>query len=151
MSEFFDKAAEDMKASLTSEESQAAADEWNPTSEGEALRCVFIKAWTKDTRYGPGINVLVKDVDTDLYVKVWAKRSMLKQQLLDAAPAVGSPTVFVYNGQREGANGYPFHSYQVRTERSDDELWKKVMTAPPEPAKAKPITELTYDENTEVF
>lgn len=148
MSDFFDEAMEDMSTKVVKDEGETGAEEWTPQNAGEALQCVFIKAKRKNTKYGPGFNVLVKDVISEEYIKIWAQRSMLKSQLLDASPAIGSPMVLVYNGQKDGANGYPFHSYQVRAEKSDVELWKKYVTEPIDDAKpAKPeVVEYGPDE-----
>lgn len=126
MSDFFDEALNDMKGSIVEDEGTIGAEEWDPKSEGQALRGIFTKAEAKATRYGPGFNCIIKDTDTGAFIKVWAKRSMLKSQLLDASPAAGSPIVFLYNGEKTAeGSGNTYHSYQVRAAKSDSELWKK--------------------------
>lgn len=124
--DFFDDAIKDMGDATTEDEGAIGAEEWEPESAGQALRGVFIKAIPKATRYGVGFNVVLKDIDTKEYVKVWCKRVMLVNQLLDASPAVGSSVVFLYNGEKEGGNGRPFHSYQVRSSDNDDALWSGI-------------------------
>jgi hypothetical protein len=124
--EFFDDAIKDMGENTTEDEGAIGAEEWDPESAGQALRGVFIKAIPKATRYGVGYNVVLKDIDTKEYVKVWCKRVMLVNQLTDASPAVGSSVVFLYNGEKEGGNGRDFHSYQVRSSDNDDALWSKI-------------------------
>jgi len=123
--DFFEGASDDMDEHREEDEGPQAADEWDP-AEGGVLRGVFLKAVRKSTNFGPGYNVIVKDIDTELIIKVWCLRSMLKQQLLDASPAAGSPIVFKYNGEKEGSGDYPFHSYQVRAEKSDPALWAEL-------------------------
>ena len=124
--DFFDEAAEEMEESITDDEGEIGADEWDPKNAGEALRGVFLKAVPKPTRYGLGYNVIVKDLDTNVMVKVWCKRSMLRGQLLDAEPKPGKLIMFKYNGTKEAANGNEYHSYQVRAEESDPDYWAGV-------------------------
>lgn len=126
MTDFFDKAMEDMDAHKADDEAEVNADEWEPTSEGQMLRGVFLKAIRKVTSYGVGYNVLVKDTDTGYVVKVWCKRSMLKGQLLEASPKPGKLVVFKYNGKHMGSNGYEYHAYQVRAEEMDPAYWAKI-------------------------
>lgn len=125
MTDFFDKAIEDMKEAEIEDESDLAGEEWEPSQAGQALRGYFSKAVPKATQYGYGYTVVVKDHDTNQFVKVWCKRKMLLEQLLLASPRVGAPIVFVYNGEKEGYRN-PYHSYQVRADQSDPELWKQL-------------------------
>jgi hypothetical protein len=122
MTDFFNDAIKDMQEHTIDDESDIAGEEWDPTAAGQALRGYFSKATPKGTQYGPGYTVVIKDHDTGEYVKVWCKRKMLMDQLLDASPKVGTPVVFVYNGEKEGSRN-SYHSYQVRAEESDPEYW----------------------------
>ena len=126
--DFFDEALEDMTATVTEDEGEIGAEEWEPESAGQALRGIFMKAAPKATKYGTGYTAVIKDVDTNEYVKVWCKRTMLKRQISeDSQPAPGSPVVFKYNGLKPGQNGNDYHSYQVRAEKSDPQYWLDIM------------------------
>ena len=123
--DFFDQATEAMKDDVVKDEGEIGAEEWDPQSEGQALRGVFIKAVPKPTRFGVGYNVVVKDLDTEEFIKVWCKRSMLRSQLLEASPKQGGLIVFLYNGLKEGQQN-DYHSYQVRADSMDADYWSRI-------------------------
>lgn len=129
--DWFSEANEDMEGSQTEDEGDIGGDEWDPQNAGEVLRGVFLKGVRKRTQYGVGYTVVVKDLDTNVVVKVWCMRTMLRNQLLDASPAPGSPIVFRYNGMQE-ATPNDFHSYQVRAQKQDPAYWAKLTTPTPE-------------------
>lgn len=143
MSDFFDDALEKMDEGKDKDEAEAKAEEWEPKSEGETLRGIFLKATRKKTDWGVGFTVIVRDIDTGLAIKVWCKRSMLKSQLLSASPAKGSPIVFKYNGTIETSNGYEMHSYQIRAEKSDPKYWAGITKPSPEELIPTPKPEVT--------
>ena len=128
MSDFFDEALKDMEQTVTEDEGEIGAEEWEPTNAGQALRGIFMKAVAKPTRYGTGYTVIIKDLDSDSYVKVWCKRTMLRRGVAEEAqPAQGSAIVFKYNGEKDADNGNTYHSYQVRAEKSDPEYWRGII------------------------
>lgn len=82
-----------------------------------------MKAVPQATRYGIGYRCIIKDVDTDVYVEVWAKGAVIKDAILNASPAKGSPIVFLFNGMRQSQSGNDYPHYSVRAEKSDFPLW----------------------------
>lgn len=125
--DFFETAMADMEDSLVEDQSTIDSEEWDPKNAGEALQGIFIKAEPKATKYGLGYNVVIKDIHSGTYVKVWCKRSMLRGQLLDAQPKAGTEIAFKYNGLQESQQGNDYHSYQVRAAQADPEAWHALM------------------------
>lgn len=126
---FFDDALEDAKKEAAEEAQFEDLETWNDTdklTEGMALRGIFMKAVPQPTKWGTGYRVIVKDIDTDTYVEVWAKGTVIRDGILNASPAKGSPIVFLYNGQRTSGSGNEYPHYTVRTEKSDPEYWRGV-------------------------
>ena len=126
---FFDEAQEELKKEAAEEAQYEDLETWNQPDElspGAALRGIFMKAVPQATKYGTGYRVIVKDVDTDVYVEVWAKGTVIRDGILNASPAKGSPIVFLYNGMRTSGSGNDYPHYSVRSEKADPEYWAKV-------------------------
>ena len=67
--------------------------------------------------------LIVKDVDTEGHVKVWASRTILKKELELAKPAVGKPFAIQSLGKVEGKSS-SYYMYNVVASEMDAELWQ---------------------------
>lgn len=128
--EFFESAKESMKEEELEHKEESEMDEWNPTSPG-TLRGYFMKATRHKTKHGFVYKAFVKDFDTEVTVSVFCARKMLRQGILDASPAKGTEIIFEYAGEAEGKSGFTYHTYYVRANKSDPELWAEITRPKP--------------------
>ena len=79
------------------------------------------------TRNGESHLMQIKPLDSDEVVTVWCSQTVLKNQVLDLAPAVGSVIVIIYEGKKHSEkSGYDYNSYQVQASESDFQAWADV-------------------------
>lgn len=90
------------------------------------------------TRNGESHLMQIKVLDTDDIVTVWCSQTVLKNQVLDIAPAVGSVIVIIYEGKKHSEkSGYDYNSYQVQASESDFQAWADVTREGAERIKLK--------------
>ena len=76
------------------------------------------------TRNGPSHLMQIKQLDGDEIVTVWCSQTVLKNQVLDLAPAVGAVVVIIFEGKKHSEkSGYDYNSYQVQASESDFQAW----------------------------
>ena len=125
MSEWFDEAEKKLDEGLKDDKAAAEAEEWMPES-GDSLRGIFLKATQVDTQDGPSYVCIVLEIDSGDSLKVWASRKLLKEAMVDIAPAPGSMIVIKYDGLVEVPEGFDFHMYKVAAEKTDPDYWDKI-------------------------
>lgn len=126
MSDFFEDAVTDMAKDEEQQQLAENAETWDPKP-GDLLRAVFLSASTVVTQYGPSILAIVKDLDTEEGLKIWCSRTVLKNEIIEAAPAPGTLLAIKYIGEQESKDGsFTYHLYQVRAQQQDREYWNKV-------------------------
>ena len=113
--DFFDTATEQLaKQAHSSEEEQEQREkekeyEFWKEEDTPLLKCILEKLSYWRDNYDNLVPILiVKDVDTDEHLKVWASRKLLKSSLEDLEPAIGAPLAIQFGGKVEGKNGSYF-------------------------------------------
>ncbi len=110
---------------------------WKPEP-GEELIGTLEKADYVGTRNGPAHLMQIKVLDTDDVVTVWCSQMVLKNQVLDLAPAVGAVVVIIFEGKKDNKEGTrQYNSYQMQASESDFELWSRVTREGAERIKLK--------------
>ena len=106
------------------QEISEAAEAWKPKA-GEVLKGTFLSATTKaTTSYGGGYVVTIQQHETDLFVEVWGLRTVLKKELQESQPAVGSLIAIRYDGMVEPeSGGHSYGKYVVECLERDAEYW----------------------------
>ena len=119
----------DLDALRDKAKSQADAAEaktWKPTEAGDELAGYLRKIDYAFTNYGEGFVVTVEDEDGDMWT-VWCTGAVLANQILDQAPAIDSPVVFLYEGQKKNQAGtFNYKAYQLAATESDFQAYVKV-------------------------
>lgn len=124
----YDKLLDDKKA--TNDEERGAA-KWEP-EEGDKLSGFLMKSGWYDgnPEYPPSLWILVKDEDGDTH-RVYCP-TVLRGQLVEEAPAIGSGIAIRYEGRVDSQTaGRRYHSYTLalipdksgRT-KTDDAYWR---------------------------
>ncbi len=132
---YFDGVEEDLaKKALESEEDQeqyAKEKEYGFWNEEDTplLKCVLEKVTYVRDKWNKVIPILiVKDVDTNEHLKVWASRTVLRTELEQLKPAIGSPLAIQCMGKVEGKQG-AYYLYNAVAERSDEAVWNEAERA----------------------
>lgn len=132
---YFDGVEEDLakKALTAEEEAEQYTKEkdygfWNE-EDTPLLKCVLEKVTYIRDKYNKVIPILiVKDIDTNEHLKIWASRKILRSELEQLKPAIGSPLAVQCLGKVEGKNG-PYYLYQAVAEKSDPAVWAEAERA----------------------
>ena len=110
---------------------------WKPEPSEELVGTVT-KIDYVGTRNGESHLMQVQRLDSDEVVTVWCSQTVLKNQVLDLAPAVGSVIVIIYEGKKHSEkSGYDYNSYQVQASESDFQAWADVTREGAERIKLK--------------
>jgi len=126
---YFDGVEDDLarKALDTEETQEQYAKEkeyefWNE-EETPLLKCVLEKVTYVRDKWNKVIPILiVKDVNTNEHLKIWASRTVLRTELEQLKPAVGSPLAIQCMGKVEGKQG-AYYLYSAVAESSDEGVW----------------------------
>jgi hypothetical protein len=136
--DWFDSAVEDLDERAAGDAEVATAVAWKPDKDAELPETiqgtVFHEIRVAATKYGGAYVTYIKDAvlkDNENNPVIWeifASRSVLKRELQDASPAVGSLIVMRWLGLQEAASGgRKFHKYQVQAQTPDATLWSKLV------------------------
>ena len=107
-------------------------------TEGQELIGTVTKIDYVGTRNGESHLMQIQKLDSDEVVTVWCSQTVLKNQVLDLAPAVGSVIVIIYEGKKHSdKSGYDYNSYQVQASESDFQAWAEATKQGAERIKLK--------------
>ncbi len=129
--DFFDG----IEDTLDNQDDYAEAEYWDPQPD-ELLKCELVAGTVIMSKYGKMIQLIVKRVSADDEVlKVGCLRSVLRGQVIDAMPKVGSLLAIKYYGKvKAEKSGREYHNYRLRASEADSEYWaplfKDLATAP---------------------
>ena len=134
--------ATEAEALLAKARAGAAGENANPPTwkpePGEELIGTLEKADYVGTRNGPAHLMQIKILDTEDVVTVWCSQMVLKNQVLDLAPAEGAVVVIIFEGKKDNKEGTrQYNSYQMQASESDFELWSRVTREGAEKIKLK--------------
>jgi len=99
------------------------AEVWKP-GEGEILVGTLLEAKYVDTSYGPA-HLMQIETPEDGVMTVWCSSKMLKDAVLDQAPAVGTWVSIKYGGKKEPKTegGRAYNAYYMQCGEADFEYW----------------------------
>lgn len=129
---FFEKASKD----IATEDTLSDAVKWDPEP-NEVLKLEFYKAetWHSDKYNNTSIILYGFNVEKDREMtKVWASRTVLKNELIDAAPRKGSLLMIQFLGKAKTRDGSTeFYKYAARAQHSDIKYWDQVLAGKTRP------------------
>lgn len=130
MSEFFDDVEDAMDQQLKDDAAARDAADWDP-EEGDILKGIFLKLNGPIlTKFGSTWLALVKDLADDEVKNVWLSRSILRKEMVDAAPKPGGEVAIRFVGEREtrdGSNSYYLYQVRVPEGGQDKTYWHETM------------------------
>jgi len=112
-------------------ESEVTEKEYAPTwkpDEGDMLAGTVIKGDYLMTSNGEAHMLVVQDEETKQEYTVWCSSYMLKQAVIDLAPAEGSLIVIQFHGKKQSKKdtSRSYNHYTMQVERSDFTYWDEI-------------------------
>ena len=104
------------------------AETWKPEA-GDMLAGTVVRGDFVPTSNGDTHLLVVRDDETGKEYTVWCSSYMLKQQVIDLAPAMGSLIVIAFHGKKQSKKdpSRSFNDYTMKVEKSDFEYWNQIM------------------------
>jgi len=118
------------KQSTESAVEEKRADTWKP-SPGDMLAGTVVRGDHVMTSNGDARLIVIADEETDKEWTVWCSGKMLKDLVIEKAPALGSLIVVEFHGKFpvQSNPSYSFNKYTMEVGSTDFEYWDKITTA----------------------
>jgi hypothetical protein len=110
-----------------SEEQQDRPETWKPEP-GDMLAGTLVKGDRVMTQNGDARLMVIHDEETDKNWTVWCSGKMLRDAVIEKAPALGSLIVVEFHGKFpvQSNPSYSFNKYSVIVDETDFEYWDKI-------------------------
>jgi len=116
---------DDAEAAIETEHAEqeaiGEANTWSPEA-GDLLKGKLIGVKYINTKFGWTYLIHVMDAKEQVW-DVWCGRTVLKNRLLEEAPALGKGIAIKYHGMKEGKE-FKFHDYTLSAEPQDADQQK---------------------------
>jgi len=103
----------DINELLNKQREERGADKWQPDA-GDILEGILTKTgWYDGGEYDPSLWLIIKDMEDDTSVRVYCP-TVLKNQVNEEAPAIGSGVAIRYEGRVTAEkSGRKYHDYTL--------------------------------------
>ena len=88
-------------------------DTWKPIEAGEQLKGIFLNVTYVLGDHGWSPVGVIRDIKTEESVKVWFSSGILKERIVDLAPAPGTPVAIRYDGTKKSEKGFNYKLHVV--------------------------------------